>query len=155
MSTGIYRPCVGITLINNNGEIFIGERIDQPGAWQMPQGGIDPGEDLSTAFFREMWEETGTRAAEILEIYPEVIRYDFPPGKRNRLYNGAYDGQEQTWIAARFTGTDDDINLHVHNPAEFRAWRWCKPMELLELIIPFKRPTYQKILSKFKPHLIG
>jgi putative (di)nucleoside polyphosphate hydrolase len=154
MTTGLYRPCVGITLINDAKEIFIGERIDQPGAWQMPQGGMEDGEDLETAFFRELAEETGTRNAEILDIYPEKLRYDFPMGKKVRLYNGAYEGQEQTWILAKFLGDDSEINIATHSQIEFRAWRWCTPLELLDMIVPFKRVTYEKVLVYFKKHLI-
>jgi putative (di)nucleoside polyphosphate hydrolase len=149
-----YRPCVGITLINDRGEIFIGERIDHAGAWQMPQGGIEPGETLEQAFFREMQEEIGTHNAKILDIFPETVRYDFPPGKRMKLYNGMYAGQEQTWIAAEFQGTDDEIDIHTFEPLEFRSWRWCTPLELLDIIVPFKRPTYERILGHFKRHLI-
>ena len=154
MSTGLYRPCVGITLINKNREIFIGERIDHPGAWQMPQGGMEDGEDIATAFFREMQEETGTRNAKILEAFPEPIRYNFPPSKRSRLYEGQYDGQEQTWVIAQFLGDDSEINIAGFDPVEFRAWRWCTPLELLDIIVPFKRPTYERVLGHFKKYLI-
>jgi putative (di)nucleoside polyphosphate hydrolase len=154
MASGLYRPCVGITLINDQNEIFIGERIDHPGAWQMPQGGMEPGETIEQAFFRELAEETGIRDAEILMIHPDAIRYDFPPMKRIRLYDGAYDGQEQTWVAARFLGSDDDINIKGFEPIEFRNWRWCTPLELLDLIVPFKRPTYERVLGQFKRFLI-
>lgn len=154
MSTGIYRPCVGIVLMNDNGEVFIGERIDHPGAWQMPQGGIDGDEDLHAAFFRELWEETGTRQAEIVGSYPEKIRYDFPAGKRARLYNGMYDGQEQTWVGAKYLGDGTDLRLDNHAPQEFRAWRWCTPLELLDIIVPFKRNTYERVLGHFKEYLL-
>jgi putative (di)nucleoside polyphosphate hydrolase len=152
--TGVYRPCVGIILINDSREIFIGERINHPGAWQLPQGGMEAGENVRDAFFRELSEETGTRNAEILDIYPEPIRYDFPPGKRARLYNGQYDGQEQTWVAARFLGDDAEINLNTFHEPEFRAWRWCTPLELLDIIVGFKRPTYERVLGHFKKFLI-
>lgn len=152
--TGVYRPCVGIVLMNDHGEVFIGERIDHPGAWQMPQGGIDSGEDLHTAFFRELWEETGVKQAEIVGAYPEPIRYDFPPTKRQKLYNGMYDGQEQTWVGALYSGDDSEIILTNHNPPEFRSWRWCTPLELLDIIVPFKRHTYERVLGHFKPYLL-
>ncbi len=154
MGTGLYRPSVGITLINDAREILIGERIEHPGAWQMPQGGMEPGETVEDAFFRELLEETGITDAEILMVYTEPIRYDFPPTKRTRLYNRMYDGQEQTWVAGRFLGSDDDINLKGFDPVEFRDWRWCRPLELLDLIVPFKRATYERVLSQFKRFLI-
>ena len=154
MGTGVYRPCVGITLINADRQIFIGERIDHPGAWQMPQGGMEPGENVEEAFFRELAEETGIRTAEILSIYPDPIRYEFPVSKRGRLYNGAYDGQEQTWVAGRFLGTDDEIDITTFDRIEFRNWRWCTPLELLDLIVPFKRATYERVLGAFKRFLI-
>lgn len=151
--TDIYRPCVGITLINHERKVFIGERIDHIGSWQMPQGGMEPGEEVSQAFFREMKEETGTDNATILSILPERIRYDFPLHKRPHLYNGKYAGQEQTWIAAQFNGTDAEINLLAHNPPEFMNWRWCAPNELLDLIVPWKRPTYEAVFNHFRDYL--
>ena len=102
-----YRPCVGVALFNNDGLVFVGERIDSPGAWQMPQGGIDAGEDIKAAAFRELKEEIGTDKAEIIRIAERALRYDIPhefgPEGRN-LWGGKYRGQEQTWIAMRFTG---------------------------------------------------
>jgi putative (di)nucleoside polyphosphate hydrolase len=154
MKSGLYRPCVGIILINPHHQVFIGERIDHPGAWQMPQGGMEPGEDLETAFFRELMEETGTNAAKILAAYPEPIRYDFPSTKRSKLYQGQYDGQEQTWVAAHYLGDNSDIKIDQHTPQEFRAWRWCTPLELLDIIVPFKRPTYERVLGYFKKYLL-
>lgn len=149
----LYRPCVGIVLINAEQRVFVGERIDHPGAWQMPQGGIDEGEDLETAFFRELKEETGTDDATILSIHPEVMRYDFPAHKIPQLYNGKYAGQEQTWIIAQFNGTDADINPHLHNPPEFSRWRWASAEELIALIVPWKRPTYERVLKYFHEYL--
>ena len=145
-----YRPCVGITLLNHAGRIFVGERIDSPGAWQMPQGGIDPGEDVRTAFYREMGEEIGTDKAEILQIMDHPLRYDLPPGLRSRLWDGAYRGQEQIWVAARFTGEDADINLNAHTPPEFQRWQWVDPDRVMDLIVPFKQETYREVIKAFK-----
>lgn len=145
-----YRPCVGITLFNPNGHVFVGERLDNPGAWQMPQGGIDEGESIEDAFFREMNEEIGTDQADILHIMDQPLRYDLPPHLMGRLWNGKYRGQEQTWVAARFTGNDADINIHAHRLPEFGAWQWIALDNILDLIVPFKRETYKTVIDAFK-----
>jgi putative (di)nucleoside polyphosphate hydrolase len=145
----IYRPCVGIALFNSEGKVFVGERIDTPGAWQMPQGGIDEGEDLETAAMRELQEEVGTNNAEIIRIAEERIRYDLPEHLQNKLWNGIFAGQEQVWVAARFQGEDADINLNSFDPPEFSAWQWVDLKETIDLIVPFKRETYQQIISFF------
>lgn len=146
-----YRACVGITLLNQNNDVFVGERIDNPGAWQMPQGGIDDGEDLETAFFREMLEEIGTDKADILKLHDTALRYDLPPHLLGRLWGGRYRGQEQFWVAARFTGSDSDINIHAYKQPEFQKWKWVElGDELLELIVPFKRDTYKAVIEAFK-----
>lgn len=145
----LYRPCVGIVLLNPEGLVFVGERIDTPGAWQMPQGGIDEGETLEEALFRELREEIGTDKAELLQIAPEPLRYDLPPALIKKLWNGLYRGQEQRWAALRFTGTDSDINIEYHEIPEFSAWEWVKPEDTLERIVPFKRDTYRQVFSVF------
>jgi putative (di)nucleoside polyphosphate hydrolase len=144
-----YRPCVCVALFNAQGLVLVGERIDTPGAWQMPQGGIDPGEDVKTAAMRELAEEIGTNHAEILRVAETPIRYDLPQDLQRRLWASRYRGQEQTWVAARFLGKDTDINLTAHVPAEFRAWQWVPLGRTLDLIVPFKRETYAKIISLF------
>jgi putative (di)nucleoside polyphosphate hydrolase len=144
-----YRPCVGITLLNAQGQVFVGERLDSPGAWQMPQGGIDPGEDAQTAFFREMREEIGTDKAEILRIHDEPLRYELPPRLLGKLWGGQFRGQEQIWIAARFLGTDGDIRINAHNPPEFGRWQWVALNDVQKLIVPFKRDTYAKVITAF------
>lgn len=146
----LYRPCVGIVLYNKGGNVFIGERIDTPGAWQMPQGGIDGDETIEQAAFRELYEEIGTNNAEIISILPEKIRYDLPPDLREKLWGGMYKGQEQTWVAARFLGEDKDINLNMHTPPEFSRWQWVPLEKTIDLIVPFKRETYRRVINLFK-----
>lgn len=144
-----YRPCVGIALFNDDGKVFVGERIDTPGAWQMPQGGIDPGEEIIEAALRELGEEIGTSNAKIIATAPEKLRYDLPSNIANKLWNGQYRGQEQTWIAARFTGQDREINLTAFDPPEFLNWQWIELENTLDLIVPFKRDLYAQIIEMF------
>lgn len=145
----IYRPCVGIALFNAENHVFVGERIDTPGAWQMPQGGIDEGEDIATAAMRELAEETGTDKATIIRTAEETIRYDLPEHLQNQLWNGIFAGQEQTWVAARFTGQDSDIDIKSFNPPEFSAWQWVPLEQTIDLIVPFKRDVYQRVIDLF------
>ncbi len=145
-----YRPCVGIVLFNNDGKVFVGERIDTPGAWQMPQGGIDPNEAITDAAIRELKEETGTDNAELIRIHKTPIRYDLPDHLKNKLWNGRYAGQEQTWVAYRFIGQDSEIQLNAFDPPEFKAWQWVDLNDTLDLIVPFKRETYQKVIEAFQ-----
>jgi putative (di)nucleoside polyphosphate hydrolase len=145
-----FRPCVGIALFNGDGRVFVGERIDNPGAWQMPQGGIDEGESVQDAFFRELREEVGTDKAQILKIHDKPLRYKLPPRLLGRLWNGQWGGQEQTWVAARFTGTDKDIDIGAHKPPEFQAWQWVDMDHILGLIVPFKKETYREVIRVFR-----
>ena len=148
-----YRPCVGITLINSNSQIFAGQRIDNHlEAWQMPQGGIDEGEDVETACFREMKEEIGTDKASIIAIHPEWLNYDIPETLADKLWDRKYRGQTQKWVALKFTGTDSDINIKTNIP-EFSKWKWISPQQLASLAAPFKREVYENVLNVFKPYL--
>lgn len=149
-----FRPCVGLAIFNHEGKVFVAERLDNNTAWQMPQGGVDEGEDLVTAAYREMLEEIGTDKAEILEIMPEKLQYDLPPELMGKLWGGQYRGQEQTWIALRFNGEDKDINLTAHEPPEFSRWQWVDLAETVNLIVPFKRDTYAQIIKAFLKHTI-
>jgi putative (di)nucleoside polyphosphate hydrolase len=150
-----YRPAVGIMLINPAGLAFIGRRIDMPAglaAWQMPQGGIDPGESPREAAFRELEEEVGTDKAEILAETEGWLHYDLPPDIASRMWSGRWRGQRQKWFLMRFTGTDADINPGTEHP-EFDAWEWVEPHRLPELIVPFKRQLYSELLAEFRPYL--
>jgi putative (di)nucleoside polyphosphate hydrolase len=147
-----YRPCVGIMLVNMDGKVFVGQRLDNVvEAWQMPQGGIDDGEDARSAAFRELGEETGI-ASELVDIIASTKEqhfYDLPPELMGKLWGGKYRGQRQIWFLARFLGTDEDVNIQTPQP-EFRAWRWADPETLPELIVPFKRKLYRDILQEFR-----
>ena len=145
-----YRPCVGIMLLNPEGKVFVGRRLDQTvEGWQMPQGGIDEGEDIRAALFRELREETGTDKAEIIAEMDAWIAYDLPPHLVGVAFHGRYRGQKQKWFALRFLGEDRDIDLATHHP-EFSAWKWVEMESLLSLIVPFKRDTYAKVIAAFR-----
>ncbi len=145
-----YRPCVGVMLLNAEGKVFVGRRIDQTvEGWQMPQGGIDEGETAAEAVKRELKEEVGTDKAEILREHDEWLYYDLPPHLIGVALHGKYRGQKQRWFALRFTGSDSDIDLRTHEP-EFATWRWVSMDELPSLIVPFKRDTYKKVIAAFR-----
>ncbi len=151
MSDLPYRPCAGIMLINADRKVFVGQRLDSVSdAWQMPQGGIDPGEDARDAALRELGEETGV-APHLVAIVAQSARqhlYDLPPELMGRMWNGAYRGQSQTWFAMQFQGSDEDVDIATHTQ-EFRAWRWANPADLVDMIVPFKRKLYRDVLAEF------
>lgn len=152
-----YRPCVGIMLVNEEGQVFVGKRIDnQEGDWwQMPQGGVDKGEEPSDAAYRELEEETGATRddVELITRLDSEIFYDLPPELKGKLWGGKYIGQRQIWYLARFTGTDDDINLEAHDPAEFCEWKWVEAETLPDLIVPFKRDVYAEVVHGFRDEI--
>ena len=146
-----YRPCAGVVLMNAEGLVFAGQRIDMPGAWQMPQGGIDGDETPRDAALRELTEETGVAPdkVEVLVETPGWVYYDLPPELLGKVWKGRYGGQRQKWVLMRFLGEDADIRIDTDRP-EFQEWRWMPPTALLENIVPFKRGVYEEVLAAFQ-----
>ena len=154
-----YRPCVGVMLVNAAGRVFVGQRIDRAinsggegDFWQMPQGGSDDGEDVTTAGLRELAEETGIGADKIVILAQtrEELFYDLPPELLGKLWKGKYRGQRQHWLLARFIGEDSDVRLDAHDPAEFCAFKWADTDELVDLIVPFKKRVYRAVIDEFR-----
>lgn len=146
-----FRPCAGVMLLNRDGQVFVGQRLDSTlEAWQMPQGGIDPGEDPLDAAYRELWEETGVQRDQVeLLAAPEVeLEYDLPDDLLGKVWKGKWRGQRQRWFLFRLTAGDEAIDIETAEP-EFRAWRWLDPRELPHVIVPFKRDLYIEILRMF------
>ena len=150
-----YRPCVGLMLMNAEGSIFVGQRNDRhKDAWQMPQGGVDKGEDPRDAALRELLEETGV-TGDLVEIVAETegwLPYDLPHDIVPKIWKGRFRGQEQKWFLLRFTGRDDQIDIQTEHP-EFTRWKWQEPAHLVDEIVPFKRDVYQRVLEAFEEHL--
>ncbi len=149
-----YRPCVGVMLVNEWGKVFVGKRIDnkEGDAWQMPQGGMDDGEDVLTAGMRELGEETGVtpELAILIARAKEELLYDLPEELRGKLWGGKYRGQRQSWLLLRYTGEDAQIDLEAHDPPEFCEWKWVEPERLPDLIVPFKKRVYRAVLEEFR-----
>jgi len=151
----LYRRGVGVMLINADKHVFVGRRIDnRDEAWQMPQGGIDQGEEPWPAALRELEEETGIRPKLVQQVagHPQQLRYDIPEALASRLWGGKWKGQLQDWYLARFLGTNADVNIATKQP-EFSHWKWVEPQLLPELIVPFKRDLYRELLRGFAAHL--
>lgn len=146
-----YRPCVAMVVFNGDGRVLVAERIDlEEQAWQLPQGGLDEGEDARTAARRELAEEIGTAKVAFAAEAPGWIAYDFPAGRECNPWRGRYRGQTVKLVAFRFTGRDDDIDLAAGTP-EFRAWRWLELEDLPALIVAFKKPLYEAAVREFRP----
>ncbi|HEX2943651.1 MAG TPA: RNA pyrophosphohydrolase [Rhodopila sp.] len=156
-----YRPNVGAVLFNAKGLVFVARRADMPnaegvaGGWQLPQGGIDDGEDPRAAVLRELEEEIGTSKAEVIGEHPEWLTYDLPPHLLGIAWRGRFRGQRQRWFALRFTGEDSDIRLDLDPHPEFDAWRWMALAELPAIAVPFKRPIYEILAQAFAPFAAG
>ncbi len=149
-----YRLCVGVMMVNPDSKVFVGKRIDTKEGdwWQMPQGGVDPGEDLADAALRELAEETGASATSVSLIgrLDEPMRYDLPEELIGKLWGGQYRGQEQVWFLARFNGAEEELDLNLHSEPEFSEYRWVDPEDLPDLIVPFKKRVYRAVVEGFR-----
>jgi putative (di)nucleoside polyphosphate hydrolase len=151
MTEPLYRPAVGVMLLNGERKVWVGQRLDSTlEAWQMPQGGLDPGEDPLEGALRELEEETGIRRGlvEIVTRAKEELTYDLPEDLIGKVWKEPWRGQRQTWFLARFLGEDSDVDIATPDP-EFRAWKWADPAELPALIVPFKKKLYEDIVETF------
>jgi putative (di)nucleoside polyphosphate hydrolase len=150
-----YRPAAGVMLLNREGKVFVAQRLDSTlEAWQMPQGGLDEGEDPEAGALRELEEETGISPGqvEILARCPTELTYDLPEDLVGKLWKGRWRGQRQHWFLARYLGGDDDIDIRTAEP-EFRAWKWAAPEDLPAMIVPFKKKLYEDVLAAFRDWL--
>jgi putative (di)nucleoside polyphosphate hydrolase len=150
-----YRPGAGVMLLNREGKVFVAQRLDSSlEAWQMPQGGLDEGEDPRDGALRELEEETGIvrDKVEVIARAPAELLYDLPADLVGKLWKGRWRGQRQSWFLCRFLGSDEDIDIATEQP-EFSAWKWAHPADLPKLIVPFKRKLYEEVLAAFRPWL--
>jgi putative (di)nucleoside polyphosphate hydrolase len=151
-STLPYRPGAGVMLVNRQGKVFVAQRLDSTlEAWQMPQGGLDEGEEPRDGALRELHEETGIPLdkVEVIAAAPEPLLYDLPEDLVGKLWKGKWRGQRQHWYLCRFLGEDSDVNIETEHP-EFRAWKWADPDDLPTMIVPFKRKLYKDVLAAFR-----
>ena len=150
-----YRPAAGVMLLNREGKVFVAQRIDSTlEAWQMPQGGLDAGEDPHEGALRELEEETGIPRdkVEVIARLERTLFYDLPADLVGKLWKGRWRGQEQHWFLLRFLGDDGDVGIDTAEP-EFRAWRWAEPADLPAIIVPFKKKLYEDVLEGFRAWL--
>ena len=142
------RTGVGIIVLNNNNQVFVGKRKDNPGdKWQMPQGGVDKGEDFITAMRRELIEETSIKNIKILKEIQNMYQYELPNSLVGIIWKGKFRGQRQKWFITKFLGKDDEINLDTQHP-EFIDWKWIDPQDLPEVIVDFKKELYLNLLKE-------
>ncbi len=156
-----YRPCVGLCLFNSTGKVFLGRRsggsdqAEMTHAWQLPQGGIDAGEEPYAAALRELYEETSVRSVTWLGEMDRWLSYDLPRDLSGKAWKGRFRGQTQKWFALRFTGDETEINIHTpgggHHRPEFVEWRWEDLSRVSDLVIPFKRDIYVQVTQSFTP----
>ena len=150
-----YRPAAAVMLLNAQNKVFVAQRIDSSlDAWQMPQGGLEKGEDAQAGALRELEEETGIGAhlVTIIAQASRTLNYDLPPEMHGKMWGGKYGGQTQTWFLARFLGTEVDIDLATEHP-EFRTYKWVDPWHLPDIIVAFKRRLYEDVLAEFAAYL--
>ncbi|MEN2494324.1 MAG: RNA pyrophosphohydrolase [Hyphomicrobiaceae bacterium hypho_1] len=161
-----YRPCVGAMIINKKGHIWMGLRVDIPenvegpgNWWQMPQGGVDPGENLEVAVVRELFEETGIKSIEILGRTRDWLYYDLPSDLQNNIWSGKYKGQKQIWFAVRFTGNESEINIDppkgLNYKKEFLAWKWMPIYQIADSVVPFKHDLYVQVVKQLKVYALS
>jgi putative (di)nucleoside polyphosphate hydrolase len=146
-----YRPCAGVLVYNREGRVFVASRADTPGAWQMPQGGIDKGEAPADAALRELREETGITSVTIVGATDDWVTYDFPDTILQAAGRGKWRGQKQMWFACAFTGQDREIDVIGASDPEFDAWKWVDINDVPARIVPFKRAVYETVVTSFEP----
>ena len=149
----LYRPGVGLMVLNRDGYVFMGERMRSNGEFQMPQGGIDEGEDIEKAVFRELYEETGMKNANILTTLDTWLYYDFPDSWRKRLFQGRYKGQRQKWFLLEFLGEESEINLQADEIQEFSDYKWVLIGDVPDMAIAFKRDMYYHVCKMFQSYI--